>query len=271
MRDNLLANQKKEAEQNWITKGKDEISHILRLHHNIDELSYDVLVKLINYIQTIQGAVYLYDEEKQKLINLATYAYNRRKYLKQEFQIGEGLIGECAYEREFIYRTEIPDDYVTITSGILGDRKPKSLLLVPLITNEKLEGVLEFASLDDEIPELTIRFLKDVGEIIARTIFNLRINQKTEKLLQEAQQMAQELKENEEELRQNAEEMKITQEELEISNAKLEAKIEEVENAQKRLHSLLENARKSFRFTIAKSSSPTSAIGNQNSGLHTQK
>ncbi len=242
MRDNLLANQKKEAEQNWITKGKDEISHILRLHHNIDELSYDVLVKLINYIQTIQGAVYLYDEEKQKLINLATYAYNRRKYLKQEFQIGEGLIGECAYEREFIYRTEIPDDYVTITSGILGDRKPKSLLLVPLITNEKLEGVLEFASLDDEIPELTIRFLKDVGEIIARTIFNLRINQKTEKLLQEAQQMAQELKENEEELRQNAEEMKITQEELEISNAKLEAKIQEVENAQKRLHSLLENA-----------------------------
>lgn len=242
MRDNLLANQKKEAEQNWITKGKDEISHILRLHNNIDELSYDVLVKLINYIRTIQGAIYLYDEETQKLVNLATYAYNRRKYIKQEFRIGEGLIGECAYEREFIYRTEVPDNYVTITSGILGDRKPKSLLLVPLITDEKLEGVLEFASLDDEIPELTIRFLKEVGEIIARTIFNLRINQKTEKLLQEAQQMAQELKENEEELRQNAEEMKITQEELEISNAKLEAKIQEVENAQKRLHSLLENA-----------------------------
>lgn len=242
MRDNLLANQKKEAEQNWITKGKDEISHILRLHNNIDELAYNVLVKLINYIRTIQGAIYLYDDDKHKLINLATYAYNRRKYIKQEFKVGEGLIGECAYERDFIYRTEVPDDYVTITSGILGDRKPKSLLLVPLITDEKLEGVLEFASLDDELPELTIRFLKEVGEIIARTIFNLRINQKTEKLLQEAQKMAQELKENEEELRQNAEEMKITQEELEISNAKLEAKIQEVENAQKRLHSLLENA-----------------------------
>ncbi|QKG78962.1 PAS domain S-box protein [Tenuifilum thalassicum] len=242
MRDNLLANQKKEAEQNWITKGKDEVSHILRLHHNLDELAYDVLVKLINYIRSIQGAIYLYDEEKDRLINLATYAYNRRKYIKQEFKIGEGLIGECAYERDYIYRTEIPDDYVTITSGILGDKKPKSLLLIPLITDEKLEGVLEFASLDDEIPELTIRFLKEVGEIIARTIFNLRINQKTERLLQEAQQMAQELRENEEELRQNAEEMRITQEELEISNAKLESKIQEVENAQKRLHSLLENA-----------------------------
>ncbi|MCB8963876.1 MAG: PAS domain S-box protein [Bacteroidales bacterium] len=242
MRNNLLANQKKEGEQNWITKGKDEISYILRLHNNIEELSYEVLVKLIRYINSVQGALYIYDEEQRLLTNLATYAYNRKKYVQQEFRVGQGLIGECAYEKDYIYRTEIPDDYATITSGILGDKKPKSLLLIPLITDEKLEGVLEFASIDDEIPELTIRFLREVGEIIARTIFNLRINQKTERLLQEAQQMTQELRENEEELRQNAEEMRATHEELEKSNAKLETKIKEVENAQKRLHSLLENA-----------------------------
>jgi len=242
MRNNLLANQKKEGEQNWIAKGKDEISYILRLHNNIEELSYEVLVKLIRYINSVQGALYIYDEEKKILTNLATYAYNRKKYVQQEFRVGQGLIGECAYERDYIYRTELPDDYATITSGILGDKKPKSLLLIPLITDEKLEGVLEFASVEDEIPELTIRFLREVGEIIARTIFNLRINQKTEKLLQEAQQMTQELRENEEELRQNAEEMRATHEELEKSNAKLESKIKEVQNAQKRLHSLLENA-----------------------------
>lgn len=242
MRNNLLANQKKEGDQNWIARGKDEISYILRLHNNIEELSYDVLVKLINYIDSVQGALYIYEEERQVLTNLATYAYNRKKYVQQEFRVGQGLIGECAYEKDYIYRTEVPDDYTTITSGILGDKKPKSLLLIPLTTDEKLEGVLEFASVEDEIPELTIRFLKEVGEIIARTIFNLRINQKTEKLLQEAQQMTQELRENEEELRQNAEEMRATHEELEKSNAKLESKIKEVQNAQKRLHSLLENA-----------------------------
>lgn len=242
MRNNLRANQKKEGEQNWIAKGKDEISYILRLHNNIEELSYEVLVKLIRYINSVQGALYIYDEEKKILTNLATYAYNRKKYVQQEFRVGQGLIGECAYEKDYIYRTELPDDYTTITSGVLGDKKPKSLLLIPLITDEKLEGVLEFASVEDEISELTIRFLKEVGEIIARTIFNLRINQKTEKLLQEAQQMTQELRENEEELRQNAEEMRATHEELEKSNAKLESKIKEVQNAQKRLHSLLENA-----------------------------
>ncbi len=242
MRDNLLRNYQKESEESWISKGKDEVSHILRLHNNIDELSYEVLVKLIKYINIIQGTLYIYDEEKKLLRNLATYAYNRRKFVSQEFRVGQGLIGQCAYERDIIYRTEIPTDYVTITSGILGDKKPRSLLLVPLITDEKLEGVIEFASLDESIPELTIRFLRETGEIIARTIFNLRINQKTERLLLEAQQMTQELKENEEELRQNAEEMRATHEELAKSNAKLELKIQEVENAQKRLHSLLENA-----------------------------
>ncbi|RPH32941.1 MAG: PAS domain S-box protein [Bacteroidales bacterium] len=242
MRDNLLSNQQKESELNWITKGKEDISYILRLHNNLDELSYDVLVKLIKYINIVQGALYIYNDEKKILVNLATYAYNRKKFVNQEFRIGKGLIGQCAYEKDFIYRTEIPDDYATMTSGIMGDKKPKSILIIPLITNEKLQGVVEFASIDDEIPELTIQFLREVGEIIARTIFNLSVNQKTERLLQEAQQMTEELKENQEELRQNAEEMRATHDELEKSNAQLEDKIQEVENAQKRLHSLLENA-----------------------------
>lgn len=242
MRDNLLNNLEKEKDQNWIAAGKDIISDTLRMHNNIDVLAYEVIVKLIEYIDVIQGAFYLYDENDDILRNIATYAYNRRRYINQEFAIGKGLIGQCAYEQAFVYRTEIPEDYATITSGILGDKKPASLLIIPLITEEKLQGVLEFASLKNEFSKLSINFLNELGEIIARTLYNLKMNQKTEQLLQESQQMTEELKENEEELRQNAEEMRATQEELEISNKKLETQITEVENAQKRLHSLLENA-----------------------------
>jgi PAS domain S-box-containing protein len=242
MRDNLLANNKKEKEQNWISEGKDIISRILRMHNNIDELAYEVIVQLIEYIKIIQGSFYIFDNEENKLINLATYAYNRKRYVTQEFKIGEGLIGQCAYEQDIVYRTEIPEDYASITSGILGDKKPSSILIVPLITEEKLQGILEFASIENEFSKLTIEYLKELGEIIARTLYNLRMNQKTEKLLQESQQMTAELKANEEQLRQNAEEMRATQEELEISNKNLETQIKEVENAQKRLHSLLENA-----------------------------
>ncbi len=242
MRDNLRANTKKEKEQNWISEGKDLISRILRMHNSIEELAYEVVVELIKYIDVIQGSFYIYNEDNKILINYATYAYNRKRYINQEFKIGEGLIGQCAYEQDIVYRTEIPEDYASITSGILGDKKPASILIVPLITEEKLQGIIEFASIEDHFSELTIKFLKELGEIIARTLYNLKMNQKTEKLLQESQQMTAELKANEEQLRQNAEEMRATQEELEISNKKLETQIKEVENAQKRLHSLLENA-----------------------------
>jgi PAS domain S-box-containing protein len=242
MSENLAANHKKETEQSWIAEGKEIISDVLRMHNKIEELSLKVIHELVKYVQVVQGALYLYDEDKKLLRNVATYAYNRRKYINQEFKLGYGLIGECAYELDYIYRTEVPEDYATITSGILGEQKPRSILLVPLITDEKLQGVIEFASINSEIPELTIRFLKELGEVLARTIFNLRINQRTEQLLQEAQLMTRELQENEEQLRQNAEEMRATQEELQKSNEQLEANIQKVENAQKRLHSLLENA-----------------------------
>jgi PAS domain S-box-containing protein len=242
MRDNLLQNSRKESEQSWIAGGKETISDILRQYNKIDELANQVIVALVSYTRLVQGALYIYDEETRTLKSAATYAYNRRKYTTQEYKLGYGLIGECAYEMDYIYRTEIPDDYISISSGLLGDQKPKSLLLIPLISDEKLQGVLEFASLDTRIPNLTIMLLKELGEIIARTFFNLKINQRTEKLLIESQQMTLELQENEEELRQNAEEMRATQEELKKSNEHLESKILEVENAQKRQYSLLENA-----------------------------
>jgi hypothetical protein len=242
MRENLILNTRKESEQSWIAAGKEQISNVLRIHNKIDVLAYETLVSLTRYINAVQGAFYLFDEDREVLINIGTYAYNRKKYVNQEFKVGEGLIGECAYEMDLIYRTEIPDEYVTITSGILGDKRPKSILIVPLVSDEKLQGVLEFAFLLDELPTLTLHFMKELGEIIARTIFNLRVNEKTERLLEESRQMTGELQENEEQLRQSAEEMRATQEELQRSNEKLEGQITEVENAQKRLHSLLENA-----------------------------
>ncbi|RLD64428.1 MAG: histidine kinase [Bacteroidetes bacterium] len=242
MRNDLVASKNKEEEQNWIAKGKDKISTILRLHTDVNDLAYDTLVNLINYIKVTQGAFYIYEEEENKLVNVATFAYNRKKYQTQEFKVGEGLIGQAAYEMDTIYRTEIPNDYVTITSGILGDEKPSCILIVPLITDEKLQGVIEFATLKSEIDRLKINFVEELSDILARTIFNLKVNAQTEKLLKEAQEMAEELRENEEELRQNAEEMRVTHDELEKTNENLEKQILEVENAQKRIHSLLENA-----------------------------
>lgn len=242
MRNNLNDSTLKEQKQNWQITGRDLISTTLRKYNNIEDLSYQVLLDIINYTGLIQGSFYLFDEEEQCLNNIASYAYDRQKFIQQKIPVGMGLIGQAAYEKQFIYRKEIPEDYISISSGILGDKKPGSILLVPLISDEKLRGVLEFAAVEDEISERVIQFIIELGDIIAQTVFNILINEKTNNLLNESRSMTAELQENEEELRQNAEEMRATQEELEKTNFDLASKIAEVENAQTKLNALLENA-----------------------------
>ena len=106
----------------------------------------------------------------------------------------------------------------------------------------KLQGVIEFASLLPDLPNKTLNLVKEVSEIIAQTIFNLKVNTQTEKLLRDSQDMTRQLQKNEEELRKNAEAMRRGQIELQEANKKLEAQIREVERGQKRQYALLENA-----------------------------
>lgn len=244
MRNNLIENERRDTERNWIVRGVAEISEILRMHDSTDELGEDVIKFILGKIDAIQGAFYVVteDENGKNVIEMrASYAYGRKKYLKAKFKFAEGLIGQAAAEKDTILRTEIPDDYVTITSGILGDQRPTCLLIVPLITNEEVYGILEFAGFKKFNPS-QVKFVQELSLILARTIFNIKVNERTRKLLAESQEMSTELKEKQEVLRQNAEEMQATQEELQRSNQKLEEQIEEVNRTQKRMQLLLENA-----------------------------
>ena len=242
MRENLIRNKHKEEITKWINEGKELVSDVLRKNNDFEKLSYEVLVALLKYTNIIQGNFYLFNEENRKLENIASYAFNRKKYTNQSFCIGQGLVGTSAYEKLPIYRTAIPDYYATVTSGLIGDKKPGSIFIVPLYSEENLQGVIEFADISDEIEAHKRELIEVSAPIIGQIVFNLKINSRTEKLLAEAQSLAEELRENEEELQQNAEEMRMTQEELEKSNNELERQITEVESSKTRLHSLLENA-----------------------------
>ncbi len=239
---NIKADRRQEREMSWITEGKDMISKILREQQEMEELSYHVLKALNSYIKSTQAAFYLYNDETKLLSNTATYAFNRRKSQEQTFKLGEGLVGQCAYEMDYIYRTEIPEAYISISSGILGDQKPESILLVPLISNDVLQGVLEFAFLKERIPKLTIQFLLELGETIGRTLLNLKMNIRTQTWLEESRSMTDELQKNEQQLQENAEVMTQSQKNLEQVNIQLESKIVEASQANERLHLMLEHA-----------------------------
>lgn len=243
MRNNLIENERRDKERNWIVRGVAEISEILRMHDTIDTLGEDVIKFILGKIDAIQGAFYVVnDEGKDKIIEMrASYAYGRKKYLKSKFKFAEGLVGQSAIEQSTVMRTEIPADYVSITSGILGEQRPTCILVVPLITNEEVFGVLEFAGFKKFDPS-QVKFVEELSLILARTVYNIKVNERTRNLLRESQEMSAELKEKQEVLRQNAEEMQATQEELTRTNTRLEEQIEEVNRTQKRMQLLLENA-----------------------------
>ena len=244
MRDSLLQANRKETDNNWIVTCVAEVGEILRRNNELLKLSDEIISFLPQKINAVQGAFYIVnnDDEDDVFIELVgSYAYNRKKYLKGKFKIGQGLVGQAVAEQDIVYRTEIPSEYVTITSGLLGDQKPKSILIVPLITNEKVYGAIEFAGFET-FTSLHIKFIKELSDILARTIFNVKVNERTVRLLNESQKMSSELTEQREKLLENALEMQTTQEEIKKTNLKLEDQIEEVNKSQQRTHVLLENA-----------------------------
>lgn len=205
-----------ENQRSWVAEGLARFGEIMRTDtENMHEFGYAIVSNLIDYIQFNQGAIYGFDTASDDETNyraLAAVAYGRRKILDKSFGIGEGLIGRCAYEKRTIYLTDIPKDYINITSG-LGDAPPNTVLIVPCIENDKVYGIIEVASFNS-IEEYQIEFIEKLGESIASTLSDLRKSQQTQELLIASQHQSEELAAQEEELRQNLEEMEATQEEL---------------------------------------------------------
>lgn len=244
MRNSIQEAEKRDKERNWIVTGVAETGEILRSNDDLEQLGDEILAYVTDKIDAIQGAFYVLnddDADNHFLEMKSSYAYNKKKYLKAQFKFAEGLVGQSAIEQDTLLRTEIPYDYVSVTSGLLGDKRPTCILIVPLITDERVYGVLEFAGFEKFDPG-QVKFVEEISLILARTVFNIKINERTRRLLSESQQMSQELQEQQEILRQNAEEMEATQEELRRTNQRLEDQIEEVNRTQKRMQLLLENA-----------------------------
>jgi PAS domain S-box-containing protein len=212
---------------NWATSGMAKFAEILRSNNdNMEEFCYNIISNLVKYIDANIGALFLYNDDNKDDIHftlVASHAYDRRKYIDKRVEIGEGLVGRCAQEKETIFLTELPKDYIQIASG-LGNNSPTSLLLAPLKLNEVVYGVIELASLQ-VIEGHTIDFVKKIGESIAATISTVKINIKTVKLLEDSRIKSEELASQEEEMRQNMEELQATQEEADRKAAEMESLI----------------------------------------------
>lgn len=237
MKDGLLETQmqrdqqqKEEKIQTWINKGTAEIADLLNKNYkNTEEFTYSLVSKLVKYLDANQGGFFVTendDDGEQYLKLTSAIAYDRRKFVNDRIAIGEGYVGSSVVENNIFYRTEMPEDYITITSG-MGGSNPRVLLIAPLVLDNEIHGAIEIASFK-ELEEHQINFVRTITESITVTMSSFKSKEETQKLLEQTKNQADQIAQAEEEMRQNLEEMQATQEESKRREERLQ---EELTNA----------------------------------------
>lgn len=234
MKQNLIdareAEEKRRHEEeiySWKVAGNARIHEAIRKENSsIKHLCDTIIQEVVSYAEIVQGGIFIVNEDQmdERYVELVScVAYSRRKMQEKRLSIEEGLIGRCIYEKAPIILTEIPQDYLAITSG-LGDRNPNFLAIIPLLNNEEMVGVLEVASFN-VLEDYKVDYLTKAAESLASAISNVKINERTQRLLDQTKQYAEEMGAQEEELRQNMEEMQAAQEEMHRKTADYEETI----------------------------------------------
>ncbi len=226
--------------ENWLKGHIAEILKAVQIQKNIEDMCDIAISKTAEAVDAGCGAFYVVQEQDNVkfLTLLGSYAYKKRKNISNQFKFGEGLVGQAALEGKIILLTDVPDDYIHITSG-LGDKRPALIIVLPIKTENKILGVIEIASFH-EITDAQQQFLEQLSSNLGLIIEAIQNRQKTELALVQVQQQSEELQTQQEELRATNEELmeksrslqesetelKTQSEELQASNEELEEKTE---------------------------------------------
>ncbi|MGJ5633574.1 HAMP domain-containing protein [Nostoc sp. CALU 1950] len=237
---NLRETTQKNTEQDWLKTNLAKFTRMLQGQRDLETVSKLILSELAPLVGAQHGVFFLMEsgENIAYLKLISSYAYRERRHLANRFQLGEGLVGQCALEKERILLTEVPNDYVKITSG-LGEATPLNAVVLPVLFEGQVTAVIELASFR-RFSEIHLTFFDQLTESIAIVLNTIAASMRTEELLKQSQSLAEELQTQQSELRetnqrleQQAQSLKASedllkgqQEELQQTNAELEEKAE---------------------------------------------
>src|SRR5205807_2565350 len=147
---NLRDTTQKNMEQDWLKTNLAKFSRMLQGQKDLLTVGRLILSELAPVVSAQHGVFYIMDNtgEEPNLRLLASYAYKERKNIDNKFKLGEGLVGQCALEKEKILLTNVPSDYIKITSG-LGDAPPLNIIVMPVVFEGAVKAVIELASFEN--------------------------------------------------------------------------------------------------------------------------
>ncbi|MCK9424525.1 MAG: HAMP domain-containing protein [Ignavibacteriaceae bacterium] len=236
---NLSETTGRNTEQDWLKTNLAKFTRMLQGQRDMNAVAQQLLSELSPLVGANHGVFYSMGidatEETEvaakdrRLKLLSSYAYKERKNVSSSFKMGEGLVGQAAFEKQRILVTNVPHDYVQITSG-LGEATPLNIIDLPVLFEGQVKAVIELASFNlfSPIHQMFLDQLMDSLGIVLNTI---EANTRTEGLLQKSQALAEELQSQQEELQQTNEELEEKAKMLSEQKIEVENKNREVEQA----------------------------------------
>ncbi|NRR32023.1 response regulator [Oxalobacteraceae bacterium] len=221
---NLKDTTLKNAQQDWLKTNLARFTRLLQGQRDLQAVTKLILSELAPLVSAHHGVFYMMDSQESdaRLRMIASYGYRSSRKLPTSFLPGEGLVGQCALEKNRIWLTDVPRDYIVVSSG-LGAAPPTNIVVLPILFEQQVKAVIEIASLD-RFTETHLSFLDQLMESIGVVLNTIEANSRTESLLTQSQSLAQELQQTNQEL---AEKARLLSEQ----NIEVERKNREVEQA----------------------------------------
>ena len=239
---NLKDTTLKNNEQDWLKTNLARFTRMLQGHSDLVAVAKLVLSELAPLVNAQQGMFYAQSkrDNEPRLELLGSYASKSSRHLAKTLRIGEGLVGQCAYEKKRILLEDVPDDYIRISST-LGSAAPLNVIIMPVLFEGEVKAVVELASLK-KFGESHLSLLDQLTESIGVVFNTIEANMRTEALLEQSQSLTKELQSQQEELKetndrleqqaqnlQNSERLlKHQQEELQRTNEELQEKAKQL-------------------------------------------
>ncbi|TMG23608.1 MAG: response regulator [Chloroflexi bacterium] len=246
---NLRETTQKTKEQDWLKTNLARFTRMLQGQRDLLTVSRLILSELAPLINAEYGAFYGMvnpDSSEPYLMFQAGYAYKPRKDLGREFRLGEGLVGQCALDKRPIQLSNVPPDYIRITSG-LGQASPLNILILPVLFEGEVRAVIELASFQHLSP-IHRDFLDQLTDSIGVVLNNIQANGRTESLLRQSQSLANELQSQQDQLQRTNADLEEKANQLAQQNAEIEMKRAEVEDAKNMLEEKAEQLAVTSRF-----------------------
>jgi signal transduction histidine kinase/DNA-binding response OmpR family regulator/CHASE3 domain sensor protein len=212
-------------QQRWVKASAGKLSSTLQRAVSFADFGQGLLSGLVPMLGGGVAGLYLLDKDHVRLRRVASYGLADSAG-SGDIRVGEGLAGECARQGVSTSLSDLPPDYLRVSSG-LGGAAPVQAIAWPLISKDVVLGVVEFACFRTFKPREQA-LLAELLPVLGMSLEILERNIATQELLGQTQEQARQLEEQTEELTQSQEELLAQKEELvaqqqELASAKLKA------------------------------------------------